>query len=81
MNKVVVGLAPPPNTTVVRPKVDSWSKHMIYVRDGSDVKIHNKKLDLTHVKPKIDIRKMKEMLHAANKKDQAGCDGKWFGST
>jgi hypothetical protein len=70
VNKVVVGLAPLPNTNSVGPKVDSWSKTMIHVRDGSGVKIHKKKLDLSHVKAKIDIGKMKQMLDDANKKAQ-----------
>jgi hypothetical protein len=62
MNKVVVGLAPLPNTKSVGPKVDSWSKTMGHVRDGSDVKIHNKKVDYSHVKAKIDIGKMKQTI-------------------
>ena len=72
MNKVVVGIAPKPNTTSVGPKVDSWSKCMHLVRDGSDFNIINEKLNYKHVKSRIDRTKRPFSLHRMEKEILAG---------
>jgi hypothetical protein len=56
MNKVQVGLAPPPNLKSVRAKVVSWSNPSHRARD-SHVKILNEKLDYSKVKAKITLRR------------------------
>jgi hypothetical protein len=68
MNKVVVGLAPPPNTISVKPKVDSRNKNMIDKQGEGNVKIHNQKLNFNKVKARVDIRKKTHMLDGANEK-------------
>jgi hypothetical protein len=68
MNKVVVGLAPPPNTISVKPKVDSWNKNVNHLQGEGDVDIHNLELNFNKVKARIDTRKKTQMLDDANKK-------------
>jgi hypothetical protein len=58
MNKVRVGLAPPPNLKAVRAKVMSWSNHRA---SESRVKIHNEKLDYSNVQAKIKLRRKTAM--------------------
>jgi hypothetical protein len=57
INKVQVGLAPPPNLKRVTAKVVSWRNQTHRVA-GSCVQIHNGKLDCTRIQSKIKVTRM-----------------------
>lgn len=62
MNKVRVGLAPPPNLKTVKAKVVTWNNR--YYRSGeSQMKIHSQKRDHSKIQVKVDsVKVMKERV-------------------
>jgi hypothetical protein len=68
MNKIVVGLAPRPNISAVRSKVDCWNKNLVHMGGGGDATIKYQKAHFTKGEAMVQTEKKIRSLDGTNRK-------------